>query len=344
MPSAGRVQWAKLRIAVVALVAAAILSVLVFLLSGGTWLQPKAYLTTYIPDSTGVEPGADVQLNGVLVGKVEWVRLTGSRDPNRVVEVRLKIEDEFRPYIPDDSVTEIDSANLLGDKYIDILMGRSPRPTRAGGELAYRPPTNMMQNIDLAQFDAQLRVIDQTLADVQAGRGPLGQFVVSDDLYREFLDGVINVEKKMRAATATQSQLGQALYSATAHNDIDRTLRQLDDRLAQFQANPLMRDSSSYDQIRDQLAQARRALEDLNAGKGAAGQWIASDAAYTEWRRRLAGWIDSVDALSAGEGAMGQMLANAQAYESLNGALRQLAATLKEFREDPRKFMRVKVF
>src|SRR5690242_8649598 len=128
MPSPQRIQWAKFRSSVVAVVAIAILSVLIYLMSGGTWLKAKTYLTTYIPDSTGLDAGADVQLNGVLVGKVERVRLTDTRSRIRVVEVRMKIETEYLKNIPDDSLTEIDSANFLGDKYIDILMGKSQHP------------------------------------------------------------------------------------------------------------------------------------------------------------------------------------------------------------------------
>src|ERR1700747_771702 len=99
MPSPQRIQWALFRSAVLAVSALAVLAVLAFLLGGSTWLKPKIYLTTYIPDATGLAPGAVVELNGVLVGKVDSVRLTSSRDPNRVVAVRLKIEDEVRRYI-----------------------------------------------------------------------------------------------------------------------------------------------------------------------------------------------------------------------------------------------------
>ncbi len=344
MPSPQKLRWAKLRIFVVAVSALSVLSVLTYLLSGGTWLKAKAYLTTYIPDSTGLEPGADVLLNGVKIGRVESVQLTRLQDRNRIVEVRLKIEEVFLPYIPEDSVTTIDSANLLGDEYININMGRSPQPVRAGGQLRFPPPSNLMQNIDLRQFEAQLRTIDQIIQDIQAGKGPLGQFVMSDDLYRQFLDGVDKVEKELRAATGSQSQLGQVLYNATMHDNLSASLRQLDDRLAQLQANRLLRDTTQYDQIRDQIAQVRRTLADLNAGKGAGGEFLKSDAAYVEWNRRLAAWIENVDALNSGEGSMGQMLSNAQTYESLNGALRDLQSTMKEFREDPQKFLRLKVF
>jgi phospholipid/cholesterol/gamma-HCH transport system substrate-binding protein len=266
------------------------------------------------------------------------------QDRNRIVEVRLKIEEVFLPYIPEDSVTTIDSANLLGDEYININMGRSPQPVRAGGQLRFPPPSNLMQNIDLRQFEAQLRTIDHIIQDIQAGKGPLGQFVMSDDLYRQFLDGVDKVEKELRAATGSQSQLGQVLYNATMHDNLSASLRQLDDRLAQLQANRLLRDTTQYDQIRDQIAQVRRTLADLNAGKGAGGEFLKSDAAYVEWNRRLAAWIENVDALNSGEGSMGQMLSNAQTYESLNGALRDLQSTMKEFREDPQKFLRLKIF
>ena len=344
MPSPQKLRWAKLRIFVVAVSALSVLSVLTYLLSGGTWLKAKAYLTTYIPDSTGLEPGADVLLNGVKIGRVESVQLTRLQDRNRIVEVRLKIEEVFLPYIPEDSVTTIDSANLLGDEYININMGRSPQPVRAGGQLRFPPPSNLMQNIDLRQFEAQLRTIDQIIQDIQAGKGPLGQFVMSDDLYRQFLDGVDKVEKELRAATGSQSQLGQVLYNATMHDNLSVSLRQLDDRLAQLQANRLLRDTTQYDQIRDQIAQVRRTLADLNAGKGAGGEFLKSDAAYVEWNRRLAAWIENVDALNSGEGSMGQMLSNAQTYESLNGALRDLQSTMKEFREDPQKFLRLKIF
>jgi phospholipid/cholesterol/gamma-HCH transport system substrate-binding protein len=344
MPNPHRYRWAKIRIAVVAISAIAVLGVLVYLLSGGTWLHAKAYLTTHTPDSTGLEEGADVLLNGLKIGRVESVELTHSKDPQRIVEMRLKVEAAYLPYMPDDSVASIDSANLLGDEYINITMGRSPQHMRDGAELRFPPPSNFMQNIDLRQFDAQLVTIDKVIQDIQAGKGPLGQFVMSDALYQQFLDGVAKVEKELRAATGSQSELGQALYSAAMHDNLSASLRQLDDRLAQLQANRLLRDTAAYDQIRDQIAQVRQALADLNAGKGAGGELLSSDAAYVEWNRRLAAFIETVDALNSGEGEMGRMLSNAQTYESLNGALRELESTVKEFRADPQKFLRVRIF
>jgi phospholipid/cholesterol/gamma-HCH transport system substrate-binding protein len=336
MPSPRRIQSAKYRITVLVVTALAILAELIYLLSGGTWLKPKTHLRTYLADSTGLDPGASVELSGVEIGEVEALRLTDSKDPNRVVEARLKIEEKFLRHIPEDSVTAIASETLLGDEYIDITMGHSPRPVRPGGELHFRPPTNLLKSIDLAQFDVQLKTIDQIIRDAQAGKGSLGEFVVSDQLYRDVLSKIAGVEQSLKAATDTHSLLGQLLYSAKMSDGISASLRELDDGLAKLAASPYLRDSKQYGQIRDQIAKLRSALPK--------DELFTSDADYVEWNRRLAAWIESVDALNSGEGGIGQMLVNAQTYESLAGAMQNFETTVKAFREDPQKFLRVKIF
>jgi phospholipid/cholesterol/gamma-HCH transport system substrate-binding protein len=344
MPSAQRVQWAKLRITVVIISALSILGVLMYLLSGGTWLKPKAYLVTFMPDASGLARGSDVELNGVDIGKVDSLSLTKSKDPNLIVEVRMKIEGHFLRHIPVDSVTSVDSETMLGDKYIDITMGKSPEHIEADGELRYQPPTNFFKSIDIEQFGAQLRSIDQVIRDIQEGKGGLGEFVTTDEMYRDVISKITDIERGLRAAVNVHSRLGQFLYGADTYNDISTRLRQLDDRLAQVQSNPYLRDSAQYDNIHDQIAKIRSTLADLKAGKGAGGQLLASDSAYREWQTRLAGWINSIDALDSGEGGLGQMFSNAETYESLNGKLQDLATTMREFRQNPEKFMRFKLF
>ena len=44
----------------------------------------------------------------------------------------------------------------------------------------------------------------------------------------------------------------------------------------------------------------------------------------------------------AGQGTLGQLMVNPQLYESLNGATYEMHEFLKEFRKDPRKYLRIK--
>src|ERR1035437_10717688 len=103
MPSERQIRWAKFRVLTVCAVAMVILSILAYLLTGGSVLTEKATMYLYIPDATGLGPGAPVRVNGIGVGKVRLVDLSGSTEPNRIVKVTLTVERDRLASIPDDS-------------------------------------------------------------------------------------------------------------------------------------------------------------------------------------------------------------------------------------------------
>ena len=123
MPSARQVSWAKLRVAMAVVAAVAILSVIVYLLTGGALLTAKATVYTYIPDATALTTDSPVRVNGVDVGRVQRVALSGSNEPNRVIRVTMEIETDHLPDIPVDSFAQVSTDNVVGDKYVDITRG-----------------------------------------------------------------------------------------------------------------------------------------------------------------------------------------------------------------------------
>ena len=123
MPSPQQVNWAKFRASAVILAGLTILGTVAFLLTGGTLLEPKVQIYLYLPDATGVEPGSPVRVDGISVGKVRLVELSGSNEPNRVVKVTMTIERDRLPSINDDSTAETTSDTIIGDKFIDVTSG-----------------------------------------------------------------------------------------------------------------------------------------------------------------------------------------------------------------------------
>src|SRR5581483_1671363 len=103
MPSPRQISWAKIRVFVVAVASLSILAVLVYLLTGGTLLEEKSTLYLYLNDATGPGAGSAVRVNGIGVGTVTSVMLSGSTQPNRVVRLQLKIEKQYLVDIPTDS-------------------------------------------------------------------------------------------------------------------------------------------------------------------------------------------------------------------------------------------------
>ncbi len=336
MPSARAVRWAQMRVAVLAVAAVAILSVLVYLLSGGTLFRPKTTLRIYVPDASGLAPGAPVRLNGILVGKIRSVRLSGSADPRRVVEVRMAIEENYVRQIPRDSVSMTAADNLLGDLFIDITKGKSPQSAPPGGEIPFQPAPDLMKQIDIEQFEDRMRAIDQFLADLQAGKSAFGQFLISDDLYRQTVERVAGLQNDLHAALSATGSVGQLVYQDTAHRDLSTQLRQLDERLAEVQDSAFMKDPAQYEEWRARIGDLRQGLNRLKETP-----WLKDDVMHRQWSKGLAALIESVDAFNMGQGA-GRMLTDPQPYESLNGSLRELEQSVREFRADPRKFLRIR--
>ena len=137
MPEPAKVRWSTLKVGIVGVAAFAILFVLVFLLTSSQGLFTHyATLRTYMDDASGLPAGAVVRLNGIGVGYLAGLQLTNwPRDPKRTVAFMMKVKSSYLPQIPLDSHVSVVSANLLGDKFLDITKGTSPQHVQDGAEL-----------------------------------------------------------------------------------------------------------------------------------------------------------------------------------------------------------------
>lgn len=334
-----RAQWARIRFLFTLLVALAILFTLIYLLTGGGLLKSRARLYSYFEDSGGMQTGALVLYNGVKIGRVESVKLSHLNDGQRAVVVEMSIDRQFMSRIPADSKCEIVTENFLGDKHIEINRGQSATPVQENAELAHKPATNVYIRIDLATFAAQLRSIDAMLKAIQEGQGDIGQFVMSDKLYKDLLSGVTQIEKQIQTVADTKTPAGNLLYGKNLFENLSGTFQQLDTTLAEIQAGrgptgKLMRDPAGYDDLRKQLADVRTQLQQIGDT-----EFIKSDTLYRQWNANLASASRGLDAFNAGA-----MMTTVQPYESLLGLTQDFGATLKDFRSNPKKFLRLKIF
>jgi len=88
----------------------------------------------------------------------------------------------------------------------------------------------------------------------------------------------------------------------------------------------------------------RKSIADLRAQMAKTGASLQDDEAYRKLTRTLSDMDRSLAALNRGEGQFGQLLTSPQMYESLAGSLNNLDAFLKDFRSNPRKYLRTKIF
>lgn len=343
-----------MKVGLMALAAMILLAILIILLTGTKGLfVPKARIYTYMDDSAALATGAPVRLNGIVIGNVGKVELSGERAPRRTVRIEMLVVETRLREIPVDSEAAISAENVLGTKYINIKMGKSPQKVRPGGEIPSKDVSEFDEVVQsgydvMVAARSLLKRIDGVVNELEAGKGTIGKLLVDDKLYNNLNATVSEVQKVTAAISSGQGTIGRLLQDDTLYQDLRSTVRRLDTLLEGVErgegtAGKLIKDPALYDDARKTVAELKRLTEDLNAGKGTAGKLLKDDELHQRIRDTVAKLETTLDKINTGQGTLGQLLVNPSLYESLNGASQELNGLMKDFRANPRKFLRIKL-
>jgi phospholipid/cholesterol/gamma-HCH transport system substrate-binding protein len=331
-------------------VAAFLTLYLSFLLFGGgaDMFAQRTTLTTYMPDGTGLSSESEVRLSGIRIGMVDKVEFSGLLDPQRAIRVRFHIWKRYLKNIPEDSQTDIDSDNIVGYAFIGVAGGKSPVPIGEDGVLQSEPLKQAVDRADeIKVLRDNLTHIDQLLAQASSPDTKIGNFIVSTVAYDQFHSTLDNAQRTIHTLITPQSTLGQAFYSLDMYNKIHDGVVNIDATLQSIQngqgtAGQFYAKDDQYNDMLRQLSDLRTSLADTNSGKSSVPM-LQNDDMYRSVQHALASIDSTLASLNAGEGRVGGLLANQQLYESLNGSVRELERVLRDLRENPRKYMRIKV-
>ncbi len=354
MPAAKKVQWAQLRVGVMAIVAMIILAVLIWLFTSQkpVW-QSHAKIYTYMRDSAALAKGAPVRLNGILIGNVTATELSGLKQPDKVVRVVMDVQRDKLRDIPIDSIAGISAENVLGTKYINIIQGTSPQTVQPGGVLASEPSAEIADLVKrgFGLFDsaqAILNRVDKVVSEVEAGHGNVGKFLSDEEFYRRLVATVAELQKLTSTLTSGKGTLGKLLNDETLYNQTTTTVSRLNALLEGLQkgqgtAGQFLQNPSLYNDARASVAELRNIIAGLNSGKGTAGKLLKDEAAYQEIQRVLAKLNHTLDRLNSGQGTLGQLIVNPGLYTSIEGLTTELQSLVRDVRANPKKYLSIKL-
>jgi phospholipid/cholesterol/gamma-HCH transport system substrate-binding protein len=106
---------------------------LVFAYNTSQLRSVKGYeLTANFDHIDGIRDGSDVRISGIKVGSITGTTL----DPKTfLATVTMTVEPAVK--LPDDTVAEIISSSLLGDKYMSLVPGGSDKDIPPGGQIKF---------------------------------------------------------------------------------------------------------------------------------------------------------------------------------------------------------------
>jgi phospholipid/cholesterol/gamma-HCH transport system substrate-binding protein len=353
MPDQSKVRWSQLRVGIIAMTAFAILFVMVFLLTSakGGLFKHNVLLRTYMDDASGLGDGTAVRLNGIAIGYLDRLELTGSRDPKRAVGFDMLVQPEYLPQIPVDSVVGIGAANLLGDKFLNITKGQSPEHVKEGAEL--RPlesqdiPELLKQMATLLNtFQTAVNRVDALLAGVEAGQGNLGKLLKDEGLYNTINAITAEGQKLLTDIRTGNGTLSKLIYDDKLYQEVRSPLQRVDAILAGIQAGQgtlgkALQDPALFDEAKQTIADLNKLLADVSAGKGTVGKAMNDEELYRQ-AVTLVNRLDStLEKISAGQGTVGQLLVNPQLYNTLNTTTAEVQSLVKDLHANPKKFLTI---
>jgi phospholipid/cholesterol/gamma-HCH transport system substrate-binding protein len=357
MPVSSKAKWSQLRVGIMAAVALAILGFLVFLLAGTTTLfKSTSDIYTYFDDSAAIAVAAQVTLNGITVGKVTHVDLSGSSQPGKIIKVQMQIEDSYLKSIPVDSQAVITAGNLLGTKYINIKKGRSPQSIARGGEVPSKDLTTIddfvqQGNTALTALQGIVSKADAIVSQVEAGKGTIGMLLVDDTIAKKMTSIVVEAEKLVvtlrTAAESDQNSVGKLLHDKGAmYDDIRGSLSRINGLMDDIEKGDgtigkFVKDPTVYNEALKTIADFRKILAGIDKGEGDVGKLLHSDELHQEIKSTMARIDVMLDKINNGEGTVAQLLNNPALYESIDGTTREVRALLKDFRANPKKFLTI---
>ena len=102
------------------------------------------HLTVAFANSSGIEVGTRVRVQGIEAGEVEAI--TAPSIPGEAVRVRLRLNGQLRHLIRADASAQIVSEGMIGGKIVDVDPGTpSAQPIAENGTIACRPTADLTE-------------------------------------------------------------------------------------------------------------------------------------------------------------------------------------------------------
>jgi phospholipid/cholesterol/gamma-HCH transport system substrate-binding protein len=350
--------WTELRVGLFVLVGLSVLAAGIFYVTGAGTIGPKYRLITYLPEVSGLASGAPVRLDGVEIGNVESIRLAPRapgklRDRKRNIEVVMRVAKKYEDDIMTDSAASLVTEGLLGNRYVNISLGVTGVPLKDGQEVPGSEEKAMKEVVErsadvLGNLQALSEDIQDLINGVKQGKGSLGKLLTDDQAYNH-LNGILAKGDAVLAnVQAGKGTLGKLASSDEMYNKVDKGIDNVNLILTDVRAQKgtigkLLYDPSLYDEAKHVITNGNAVISDVRAGKGTLGKLATDDSLYTNLKATSQNVADATAKLNDNTTTVGKMFSDPKLYDSLSGLTGDLRLLVGEFRQNPKKFLHIKV-
>lgn len=366
MPKQASMRWADLRVGILVVAAIATAIVLILAVSGDiSFFKSRMTLYTDLAGAEGLKTGDEVRLAGVRVGTVKAVDFTDipeNLQAKASVRVTMVIEgEEAQQRVRSDSRAILRQVGLLGGQYVNITPGtKDGAPVHEGDVIPGLQETTIAQVVEssdnlLAGFQQLSNKLNEITETINSGKGTIGKFINDESFYLNLNKVTLEAQELVRRVREGDGTIGKLINDPKLYEDLRTAVNSLDQVASEVSAGKgtvgkLLKDEELYNRINSAAARldtVSARIDDLTAqvrsGKGTVGGLIYDDKLHQDATAAIANLKNITERIDRGEGTLGKLARDEQLYNNLNQLSSESVKLLYDFRQNPKKYLSVKV-
>lgn len=301
--------------------------------------EKQMVLHTSFADVQGLKVGAPVRMGGIDIGTVDEIGYSEKAEDTSIYVTMSVVRDEARR-IRTDSKARVQTRGLLGDKMVDITLGKEGQEIAEGAHLVSEVPKDVFSRVDEIAVKA-----DVVMDDVQKVSGELA----NADLHRDIRETVASLNKISKQVAEGEGYAGRLIRDGAeadrisraidglerTSNELSQTLRQTRAVIARVESGPGFAHDVVYGEGPTKaIAQFGFAAEEVGTAlKGVReGDGLARTVLYGGDGGHGKNTLENLDVMTrdlkdivanvkAGKGTVGALLVDPSVYEDVKSVL-----------------------
>ncbi len=273
--------------------------------------RSDVYYAVY-EDIQGIDISAPVLINGYKVGLINNIKFSGE-SLNDII-IAFTVDHNFD--IPENSIVELHSADLLGTKALRIIPSQSENYHEHGDTLISSTEKDMISSLSDELLPLKTRA-ESAIEEIDSLINSLN-FILDSSTASDLKQSINNLNI-LSEDLSRQTKPG---------GDLDKTFQSLRDFSGMLSNNSDKLDTvfTNFQNISDSIAKAN------------VGHLLASiNNTFTETSELL-------KKINAGEGSLGLLASNDSLYNNLNSSIESLDALLMDLNENPGRYVQFSIF
>lgn len=205
----------------------------------------KSYYFITMPQVEGIAIGSTVKMAGFRAGLVEEMNII----EHGRVDIKVSILRKFAAHIKTDSLAQIGTLGVLGDKFLNITVGtKSAELTPDGGSIQAEPSKDFKDY--LSKGDQVIENLNKSLAHLESIMNSLNRDGRAENIFRNLTATSSSVSAGTKELPAMSNELKGSLHSLhSIMAKIDR---------GEGTLGAIINDQSLYDDLKSLLGGANR--------------------------------------------------------------------------------------